>query len=174
MKINGVDWGYFGSMIHEAEDVVRSYNVNIPEYIEYNAANITKNWGRWELENGLHKIKIAKFIIDSEDDHVLMNTLIHEILHACFPKDGHKGKWKKIADKITSDGKYNITRLGSWAEFEEEPEFMFKATCNNCGHNWYYFKAKPLIRKLVKGQCTCPYCEGRKFIVYNKYNEIIK
>ena len=71
MKIDGVDWGYFGSMIHEAEDVVRSYGIKIPEFIEYNAANITKNWGRWESENGLHKIKIAKFIINSEDNFLL-------------------------------------------------------------------------------------------------------
>lgn len=173
--INGIDWSYYGDLIHRSEDVVRSYGIEVPEYISYDVSTRSSAWGDWTLKEGCHYIRTSKALLESNNDKAIMETIIHEILHACYPKDGHTKGWKKAAKMISDDGVYNITRLSNALDKglkEDEMKWMFKITCNTCGKLWYYQKPKN-IRAIVKGQGKCPFCKKHKFTVVNKFGDIV-
>ena len=175
--INGVDWSYYGDLIHRSEDTVRSYGIEVPEFISYDVSRRTSAWGDWRLKSdGCNYIRVAKNLLESENDKAIMETIIHEILHACYPYDGHTKGWKKAASRISRDGVYNISRLSNAADkglTDDQMKWMFKVTCKNCGKLWYYQKPKN-IREIVKGKCRCPFCNKHKFIVINKFGEEVK
>lgn len=58
-------------------------------------------------------------------DHDIVETLIHEYLHTLFFSDGHRGKWKKWANRISEDGVYIITTRNDERLFVK-PEDRFK------------------------------------------------
>lgn len=175
--INGVDWSYYGSLIHQSEDTVRSYGIEVPEFISYDVSRTTRSWGDWRLKkDGCNYIRVTKSLLETGNDKAIMETIIHEILHACYPKDGHTKGWKKAAKRISNDGVYNISRLSNAADkgiTDDQMQWMFKITCNNCGKLWYYQKPKN-VRAIVKGKGVCPFCKKHKFIVVNKFGEIVK
>ena len=176
MKINGVDWGYYGPLIHESKELVESFGVVVPEFIEYDISNSHNNWGDWTLINGIHHIRISKTLLETYNDHAIKETLIHEILHACHPFDGHRKGWKRDAKIISNATEYNITRLSTPYDKDikdDEINWMFKIECLGCGQKWLYTKPKN-VRSIVRGKCKCPDCKGKKFKVINKFGEEVK
>lgn len=118
-------------------------------------------------------IDISTFLLDEDitpNEDSLKNTIIHELLHALFPYDGHKGKWKTMANYITraSDGKYVIKRCTSYQEkgidinklYNNDtclvPKYVIK--CVNCGTTY----ARKRKTKIVKRPdlYKCGVCGG--------------
>lgn len=40
-------------------------------------------------------IKVSKYYAEKANEQQMLNTLVHEVLHACFPRENHGGKWAK-------------------------------------------------------------------------------
>lgn len=176
MLINDVDWSYYGPLIHESEELVESFGIEIPEFISYDIVKSDRKWGDWSLKDGCHYIRVAKRLLDTGNDHAIKETLIHEILHACYPHEGHRKGWKRAAKLISDSTDYRISRLSSEDDKgiqEDEINWMFKIECTNCGTRWFYTKPKN-VRAIVRGRCMCSKCKSKKFKVINKFGEEVK
>lgn len=75
---------------------------------------------------------------DKANDTEVMNTIIHEILHTCKDCMTHKGEWKRLADIVNVNTKYNITRCANYEDLgiespKEEKKHNYVFVCEDCG-----------------------------------------
>lgn len=133
------DLGKYGE---KAREVLEGYGLNPPtdiplklEYLNFYDRSETIKHGYCKVKGNKGERKPIKVVIDktfylypNTDDHELLEVLIHEYLHSCFPEDCHGGNWKKWSNKISKDGEYTITRVDnhSLKEIEDFEEFNNK------------------------------------------------
>ena len=142
-------------MFDEALDIVKTtIGEDKVEYI-YRPITINKRARRWgsctSSIDGRHRIEISdKLLDDGVSYDATMNTLIHEILHACKNGQSHKGMWKIYANKINSKHpQFNIKRTTSYAEKGIEiPETVKKyaVECEKCGFTHYGQRMSKLFK----------------------------
>lgn len=102
---------------------------------------MTRNLGvcEWNTATGKAKIKISYSLVDEKYPRNLRQaTLIHELLHAYFPKEHHGGRWSKFAKVISQNTEYNIKRLADGEETRalqevRENNYKYKVVCERCG-----------------------------------------
>ena len=75
---------------------------------------------------------------DKANDTEVMNTIIHEILHTCKDCMTHKGEWKRLANLVNANTKYNITRCANYEDLriespKEEKKHNYVFVCEDCG-----------------------------------------
>ena len=75
---------------------------------------------------------------DKADEDAVMNVLIHEILHTCEDCMTHKGEWKRLANIVNANTKYNITRCTNYASLgienpKREKKHNYVFVCEDCG-----------------------------------------
>ena len=170
-----IETRYFNKLIKESKNVVESFGYTIPSSIDFKIKDLGRSWGRCTYHKSNIEIDIDKRLLESCEDLSIKNTIIHELLHACFPGDHHLRRWRDAANKITRNTEYTIKRITNADEKNFEPkDFMFKIVCTGCGKKWFYFKQSKKIRPIIKGGYHCPYCKTKKFDVYNKFGELIK
>ena len=73
----------------------------------------------------------------------IINTVIHELLHAYYFPDGHKGRWKVAALKVSEATPYCITRCSN-KKLNTQPKKVYILTCHKCG--------KIVARRLVSSK----------------------
>lgn len=114
-----------------------------------------------------HTIEISEWVMQL-DEKIIKNTIIHEIIH-CFPYcNDHGKKFKKYAEYINQELKYNISRLGnkredyekSNIEYIEKRKDNYKIVCENCGQTFY----RQRLAKNFQRKYRCGKCKG-KFII---------
>ena len=96
----------------------------------------------------------------TEDDRV--NTMIHEILHAYFPRDHHGGNWKRYADVITRETGIKIERLAdkeSSEAFNKNIDFKYILKCTKCGKEFGYSRMCRAVK--YAEHCTHNTCGGK-------------
>lgn len=140
-------------------------------------ANATRAWGkcyrRFKLAKPQYLIRVNQSLLDetkSLSDEALMNTLIHEILHACAWSDGHTGRWLAFANKVKQEYGYDIKRTASAKEKGMSDEYIaeaflqhinkikIKIVCEKCGYENLYCRESKFTRN-YKG-CRCDLCHG--------------
>ena len=52
---------------------------------------------RRNMSGDYSNIKVSKYYAEKASEQQMLNTLVHEVLHACFPRENHGGKWAKAA-----------------------------------------------------------------------------
>ena len=137
-------------------------------HVEVNS-RAKRRWGQCSrLPNGEYKIQIASSLLqDDVSEEATFNTMIHELIHTCPDCMNHKTEWKKWADVINSNTKYNIKRTTSCAEKGIEPPApKYIVYCRTCTHKWNYNRAGSVIQNIKN--CKCPYC--RDYTLYVKNN----
>ena len=77
-----------------------------------------------------------------------VGTLIHEILHAYFPKDHHGGDWKKYAQVISKYTQYDIQRLATEEETGalNKGDAKYMCRCSKCGQIFEYNRASKVVK----------------------------
>lgn len=99
-------------------------------------------------------VSISKYFVDNNGttDAQVFNTLVHEVLHACFPGEGHKGGWKAAAERISSlHSNLDITRCANYVDADgknvlpdapkRESHISYVMTCPCCGKQWVFHRA---------------------------------
>lgn len=171
----------FKQAIKEAENILDSLNIKYGPIDDYVINERAKS--RWGLCRYNVKTKDFTIEINTEllfaDYTALMNTLIHELLHAHISRfrDGHRGAWKTCAMMINIRyPQYNIKRCTSAEEKGLEnygshriDTYKYIITCDKCGYvNKYRRKSKIVTNILANPKhsgCTCGVCNGRSFTV---------
>jgi len=77
-----------------------------------------RRWGLCThyLNDGTFKIQINHNLLEADNDEGLMNTMLHELLHAAAPGDHHGGMWLRYAEEVRRAYGYNIKRCSSEEE----------------------------------------------------------
>lgn len=102
-------------------------------------------------------VQVSRYTLKNTERSV-MNTLIHEVLHACPGGRGHRGNWKKYADLFNSVYGYNIRRCGGDKTLSDK-ENLFEGViryvieCPSCGRRWYRQKASEFTRHPERWKC---------------------
>ena len=162
----------------ECIDEMKSMGVevsNLPNIIWTVSSRAKSRYGQCYMRSKSKcVIDISKFLLDESitpNEDALKNTIIHELLHALYPNDGHKGRWKNMADHITkaSNGKYIIKRCTSYQEKGIDIEKLivqhpkrsmpkYNIKCTNCGASYLRIKRTKIVKRpdLYK----CGVCNG--------------
>lgn len=104
----------------------------------------TRVLGRYHYRE--KKIELNKKYFVHGDDEDIKNTLIHELLHQVsgnmYQDYGHGKHWNMLADKVSQNTPYKITRLASTDKLEGIPnlrkERKYIVRCSCCGSETKY------------------------------------
>ena len=115
--------------------------------------------------------KYIDYCLENNKYEDLVNTMIHEYLHAyCAQKGvicGHNGMWKNKARVISMKTNYNITRLSKIHVKKREYKYLIKCEC--CGGTVKYereSKAVKYIRNYGENSgYHCGRCGSHKLVV---------
>lgn len=122
---------------------------------------MTRNLGvcEWDTRTGKSKIKISYSLVDKKYPRKLRQaTLIHELLHAYFPKEHHKGRWSKFAKVISQNTDYNIERLADSEELSalqtvRKNDYKYVVVCERCGREVKKTRMCSIVRYPQNWRC---------------------
>lgn len=167
-------------LIKQAETIVREIVGFVPENIEYKIgrkANITLGNCKSERINHFYSlsdyrsyhstITFSQSIFRGDyDDDMLLSVVVHEILHACFPRDVHGGKWLRYARIINS--KYPNLNIKRTVDNDNvSPNYRYEIKCNSCGYSAKRFQKSKVVNSIMRGQkkYICPICKSDKLTI---------
>lgn len=118
----------------------------------------------WSTDTFYCNINVSSEILKDEADiNVTKSVIIHEILHAANRGEGHKGKWKKDAEKINRTyPEIKISRCDSYENLGiERPvrSFKYQVVCTKCGCEFGRDRMSKLIKHPEDYRCGA--CHGR-------------
>lgn len=109
-----------------------------------------------------------RFEITISDYHLtdgyenVMDTLVHEVLHACKNARGHGEVWKRYANMVNKAYKYDIQRCGTYSmkiPTEKRPKANYIIECKECKHQYKRTRMSKII-KFYKDY-VCGECNGK-------------
>lgn len=178
--------------LDKARDIVRSI---IPESLVINLsdenrptiawANIEgRTLGNCSWEAGHPIINISNYLRGA-DEKIVMNTVIHELLHALpiCRYSGHTGNWRALARLVSSKTDYNID---TYADDENSDAYFsnrsvgrsyYLVTCKNCGRKSVYYKRARIVNDSSTFSCRKCGAKDNYHIEYHPANggvQIIK
>ena len=130
------------AMFNEALDVVHDLGIETGNIIEVKLNYRAKKRGGQCAYNVLfdtYRLNFNHLIFSDEtNEDEVMNILIHEILHTCKDCMNHKGEWKRLANIVNANTKYNIRRCTTYASLgienpKEEKKHNYVFVCEDCG-----------------------------------------
>lgn len=130
------------AMFNEAMDVVESLGIETGNIVDVKLNYRAKNrFGQCRKNNvnNTYSLNFNHLIFNDETKYnVVMGTIIHEILHTCKDCMTHKGEWKRLANIVNENTKYNINRTNSYANFglerpKKEKKHNYVFVCKDCG-----------------------------------------
>ena len=129
-------------------------------------------WGqcRHDLAEDYYDIEINSVLLTASY-RALMDTLLHELLHAHEDRFCHTGEWKRCADLVNGCYMYNIKRATSAAEknidMNQIINYKYKITCNICGNVNMYARKSKIVKMIMRNpySCRCGKCDGTDFTV---------
>lgn len=137
----------------------------------------TKRWGQcsYSRKTGKYTIQVSsRLLADDVEWESLLNTLIHEFLHACSGRMSHTGEWKRLAALVNREYPiYHIQRCSSFEDMGIKNEsvvgsYKYSIMCVKCGTTSYYSRKGRIVSLLLsrpKGSCRCHVCGGDEFKV---------
>lgn len=169
-------------VIKDAENILKSLNI---EYGPINDIIINSRaksrWGccRYNTKTRDFTIELNAELLHA-DYTALMNTLIHELLHAHESrfKHGHRGLWKIYADKINRYyPQYNIKRCTSAEEkgltndyrSHRNETYKYVIVCDGCGEVSRYKRKSSVVTTILANpkhsSCRCITCKSHSFTI---------
>lgn len=135
----------------------------VPSNIGYEVSGrMTRCLGKFEINHatGERKIKINVHLpIESLDD-----TMIHELIHALYPRDGHGYEFHRVASKVNRAFGYSVSTYASQEESTALKSAMKEALgasafvrikCNKCGKIHEVSSRKKVATQWANYKCKC-------------------
>lgn len=96
-------------------------------------------------------IGLSESLTRLNEEHLVKDTILHEIAHALTPGHGHDSVWVAKAKEIGCDGNrcYSSTAV-------QVPPAKYTATCKGCGQ-------KHRRHKKPKYNSSCGHCSGGRY-----------
>ena len=154
-------------LFSDAMDIMDDLNIEVETITSVSWNNRLRSvWGRCthNRHTDTYKIELNPIL---KDDNVswdsVMDTMIHEVLHAHKDRFCHTGEWKRCAQLINYEYPcYHITRTTTAKEKNVVADrignsYKYVIKCTNCGGTHKYKKISKIVR-LVRdypGSCRC-------------------
>ena len=96
-------------------------------------------------------IKVSKYYAEKASEQQMLNTLVHEVLHACFPRENHGGKWAKAAAVMNRKYGLDISRCADYKDengesiLNNESLAKYIIKCPKCGQTICRSRACKLV-----------------------------
>ena len=129
-------------MYHKALEILDDLNIEYGNIVEVKLNYRAKNrFGQCRKNNvnNTYSLNFNHLLFNDKTKYdVVMGTIIHEILHTCKDCMTHKGEWKRLANIVNANTKYNINRTNSYANFglerpKKEKKHNYVFVCEDCG-----------------------------------------
>ena len=150
------------AMFNEAMNVVKDLGIETGNIVDVRLNYRAKNrFGQCKRNNLLNRYELNfnhLIFADEADDDAVMSVIIHEILHTCKDCMTHKGEWKRLANIVNANTKYNITRCDSYENFgiekpKREKKHNYVFVCEKCGHVFIRERASKFTRNYHYYRC---------------------
>ena len=150
------------AMFNKAMDIVESLGIETGDIVDVKLNYRAKNrFGQCRRNNIINTYSLNfNYLIfaDEADDDAIMNVLIHEILHTCKDCMTHKGEWKRLANYVNVNTKYNSTRCNSYENFgiekpKREKKHNYVFVCEDCGQVYIRERASKFTRNYHNYRC---------------------
>ena len=92
-------------------------------------------------------IKVSKYYAEKANEQQMLNTLVHEVLHAVYPGESHGGKWAKAAHVMNKKYGLDISRCADYRDengesiLNNESLAKYIVKCPKCGQTIYRSRA---------------------------------
>lgn len=168
--------------VRECMNELSSIGITCGNIVELEANSRAKSrWGQCETvvynkdwSKKCYKISISVLHLDERNsEEGLKNTIIHELLHTCKNCHGHKGEWKRLAEKVRRELGYNIKRCSTADEmginvgFNETDETYnnksskkksanppkYLIVCTHCGYTYPRYKKSAVVQHPERYRC---------------------
>lgn len=123
---------------------------------------------RWARDR--HTKQVISSIITLSQDltrEVMQDTLIHEMIHALYPLDGHGYEFQRMARLVNETYGYKIGTYASDAVStvtrQAREARMVKIKCVGCGAISTLKPTSKTLKYALDGLCTCNHCKGKEF-----------
>lgn len=168
--------------IEETKEILDSLNIEYGPIrdVDINFKNV-KRWGRCRYNSWTQDYSIeisSQLFMDNVEWESLLNTLIHEFLHAGRDRMCHTGEWKRLAELVNRRyPQYNIKRctsadekgLADYRRSIQRESYHYKITCDMCGNVNYYKRRSKVVEMLLdrpkNSDCRCGRCGNRNFTI---------
>lgn len=150
------------AMFNEALEIVHGLGIETGVIVSVDLNYRAKNrLGQCKRNNFLNTYELNfNYLIfnDNANEDVVMSTIIHEILHTCDGGMTHKGEWKRLANIVNANTKYNITRCTSYESLgienpikDKKHNYVF--VCEDCGQVFIRERASKFTRNYHNYRC---------------------
>lgn len=93
-----------------------------------------RRWGQAFSERGKCVIEISSRLVEDDvPDRPLQDTMMHELLHCVPGGQGHKGKWKALAEKCNNELGTTISRCSDYDGEIPKNDYKYRFRCKDCG-----------------------------------------
>lgn len=89
------------------------------------------------------------------DDDMILNTLIHELLHTLPNCQNHGPQWKAYGKKIHKMTGIEISRLGELPIPASQLNYKYVIKCTNCGKEYGFARMSKVLNNLAYHNCGC-------------------
>lgn len=143
----------------------------VPKQIKYETSNrMTRALGKCQWQYNRLTREITNLTIKLSNDltpQIMPNTLMHELIHALYPLDGHGYQFHRVASQVNKAFGYHITTYASGESLEVIREVrqskLVKVECTGCGATSMVKPNTKLYHGVMTGLCTCKLCRGKDF-----------
>lgn len=111
---------------------------------------------------GDNRIEISGKYFRNASTQDIMSTIVHEICHQVSSTAGHSKEWKVIANNVSQNTPYSITRLHeldreTLSALQKDKPYILE--CVNCGDRCGYTKQTKVYKDYINYRCGC--CGGK-------------
>lgn len=100
-----------------------------------------------------HTIEISKML---KTEQIVRETIMHELIHALCPYDGHGRLWKSIVKQVNDAYGYNITTTKELTEeIVNMSELYGTLTCLKCSKKYKVKKSAKAYKTPMNYRCKC-------------------
>ncbi len=121
---------------------------------------------RYDGELDMFRITISDYHLPNGYKAV-MNTLLHEVIHACKGSRGHGSQWKEYADIVNREYGYEISRLFTSNNYDlhvpksdKREKVKYIIECEKCGAIWERVRKSKLVTQTKYYRCGGG-CDGK-------------
>lgn len=166
-------------LLIDAKAVLDSLNIPYGTISSISVASNKSVWGtcHYSYRTDTYSIQISPLLLDDAVPYdAVMNTVIHEVLHAYKDRMCHTGEWKRCANIINNAyPRFNIKRSDSCSEKQipdsavHRESVKYIITCDKCGAISKYRRKTKTVEDIMNGnqnkQYKCGRCNSYKFSV---------
>lgn len=144
----------FESILREANDLGYLPDVHYELY----RFKSTQYWGmcRTTFSSEESVIGLNECILKSEE--VLYKVIVHELAHACVPKEHHSARWERIGNEIGKRFGVTVKRCDDYSDLgctleERKTAYKWVCECPHCGMRYERQKKTAIITNAKNYSC---------------------